>query len=161
MGLLVWIIADQPARPGNWTQVALPEQQIVVDADAETSNYAELVAASVEAAGGQGFVTEYVQEAVTTALEISDAPTRELVGTTGWVTRLYTRVDPVGPLELEDPAPVDPTFVLDETLAPIAQLHDLTQVENSPYWGAAFRPAFGFAPVALVLLARIRRRRAR
>lgn len=160
MGLLVWIIADQPARPSNWTQVALPEQQILVDDEAETTNYADLVAASVEAAGGQGFVTEYVQAAAVTALAINDEPTRELVGTTGWVTRLYTRIDPVGPLALEDPAPVDPTFVLDETIAPIAQLHDLTLVEDSPYWGGALRPVFGFAPVALVLLTRLRRRRA-
>lgn len=152
MGLLVWIIADRPAKPSNWTQVAVPEEQIVVDSNEETSNYADLVARTVDAAGGQAFVTEFVRDAAMTAIEINDAPTRELIGTTGWVTRLYTRVDP-GDIT------VDPVFVLDDTIAPVEPLHDLTRVENSPYWGAALRPVLGMSPVALVLLARLLRRR--
>lgn len=152
MSLVVWVIADAPAKPapGNWAQVAVPEASIVVD-DYE-SNYADLVAETVDGAGGgRAFVTEYVQPAATAAFEINDEPTSALVGTTGWVTRLYTRVDP------ED-VTSDPTFVLDDAVAPVAQLHDLTLVEG-PYWGAAFRPIASLAPVGLFVLARLLRRR--
>lgn len=151
MGLVVWIIADRPAVPRGWAQVVVPEAQIVVDADGdELSNYGSLVADAVDSvADGQGaFVTDYVQPAAVTFADLLDEPTAELVGTEGFVTRFYSRVDP------ED-ITADPQFELDASVAPIAQLHDLTQVENGPYWGAAFRPASGFAPFALVLLGRL------
>ena len=151
MGLVVWIIADSPAAPRNWAQVAVPEGQIV--ASEEGGNYQDLVADAVGGVGGgQAFVTEYVQRTTTTATSVYDVPTLEFLGTAGWVTRLYTRVSP------ED-LDVDPTFVLDDSIAPIAQLHDLTQIEGGVYWGAALRPVMGFAPVGLLLLARLLRRR--
>jgi hypothetical protein len=149
MGLVVWILADRPAVPRNWQRVLVPEARIVVEEDGDTvSNYGALVAEIVDAAeGGQAFVTEYIQPAAITAADILDEPTRELVGTEGFVTRLYSRVDP------ED-VTTDPTFTLDASAPLVPRLRDLTQVEGGQYWGAAFRPVHAFAPLALLLLGR-------
>lgn len=154
MGILVWIIADQPARPGpGWARVAVPEGRIIVDEENESSNYAALVETAVEAAPGHvGFVTEYVQQAGLTALRINDQGTAELLGTEGVVTRLYTQVDP-------DELVEDPVFQLDESLPTIDQIHDLTVVEDSPYYGAAWA-SWSLAPFGLFVLGRRLLRRA-
>ena len=106
MGLLVFVFGDERYNGANWPEVTIADDRIVWKANRwpVQTNWAALVARGVDEAGGQGWVTELAgaTEPIVTTLQNSAFQTPEdqaagtalleLIGDSGYVTRLYSRL---------------------------------------------------------------------
>ena len=117
MGIAVFILGDMRYGPANWPEVDVDDSRIVWRGDTwpMETNWAALVAQSVDEAGGRGFVTEYAgstasyldllrrstpsdpeqEEAILALLEIMEPHP--------YMSRLYTRLS-------AEEMTTDPTF---------------------------------------------------
>lgn len=106
MGILVFVLGDERYTPANWAEVEIDDDRIVWEPNTwpTRTNWTALVAQSVDAVGGEGFVTEaagptrpYLDLArngptpTPEAEEARDALV-SLLEDHPYLTRLYTRV---------------------------------------------------------------------
>jgi hypothetical protein len=120
MGMVVTILASQRYEPASWNEVALAEDDIVVDnIFGSGTNYASLVALRVDQAGGRAFVVERagssqtIADAVQARFDSMWEPDEQsiaarddltaLVQRRAYMTRFYTRVS-------AEEMTVDPVF---------------------------------------------------
>ncbi len=76
MSIVVFVLADQRFEGKNWENIEIDDDQITFDpisfGPSPTNNWAALVAQGVDAAGGQGWVTEYAGSSAPYAEPIRD-----------------------------------------------------------------------------------------
>ncbi|MBV70445.1 MAG: hypothetical protein CMH52_03765 [Myxococcales bacterium] len=109
MGVKVWILGDQKYGARNVPDIAIGDDEVVMDFNRWENNYLPLVARKVDAAGGKGFVTELAEptERLVEMVRDSVVPDRvgqegidardalaELLASKPYITRLYTRLSP-------------------------------------------------------------------
>jgi hypothetical protein len=106
MGVLVFVLADQRYAGANWPNIEIPDDKIKFRQDTWPlqTNWTALVARGVDAAGGQGWVTELAgsTQPILQALDNSFFATpedeeagmalRSLIGDATYVTRMYSRL---------------------------------------------------------------------
>lgn len=109
MGVKIWILGDRRYDVANMPAIDIDAADLRWDDWAWQSNYVPLVARSVDAAGGHGFITELATPTAPLAQRVRDSfvPDRagqagidsrdalaELLESQPYITRLYTRVSP-------------------------------------------------------------------
>lgn len=117
MAVMVWIYADQQAKPVNYAELAIPYQDLTFFGFGGGSNYRTLMGERANDYGGQAFITEYA--APTRELAVSHPLLQELSAKYPYVTRLNTVISP------EEMA-VDPIFDYDPQRKDISNIHDLS-----------------------------------
>lgn len=119
MGVKVWVLSDKRYGVANMPSVAINDDDLQFDPWTGQTNYVPLVARSVDAAGGHGFVTELATGTEGLAQQVRDSFVPDSAGEEGiaardaladllsskpYITRLYTRVSP-------EEMDIDPLFV--------------------------------------------------
>jgi MYXO-CTERM domain-containing protein len=106
MGILVFVLADRRFEPKSWPSVEVSNEHVIIDPATGRTNWAALVAQAVDAAGGQGFVTELAEptDQYVWLLEnsfVQDEEQQEaldallpLLQAHPYITRMYTRLSP-------------------------------------------------------------------
>lgn len=109
MGVKIWILGDKRYGVANMPALDIDEADLRWDDWAWQSNYVPLVARSVDAAGGHGFITELATPTAPLAQRVRDGFVPDRAGQAGidsrdaladllesqpYITRLYTRVSP-------------------------------------------------------------------
>lgn len=109
MGVKVWILGDKRYGPTNVPEVTVDDADLRWDDWQWQSNYVPLVARSVDAAGGHGFVVDMAMPTADLARQVRDSFVPDRAGQAGldsrdalatlleskpYITRLYTRVSP-------------------------------------------------------------------
>ena len=117
MAVMVWIYADQQARPVNYAELAIPYQDLTFFGFGGSSNYRTLMGERADEYGGQAFVTEYA--APTRELAVSHPLLQELSANYPYVTRLNTVISP-------EEMTVDPIFDYDPQRKDVSNIHDLS-----------------------------------
>ena len=134
MGLLVFVFGDERYNGANWPEVTIADDRIVWNANVwpMQTNWAALVARGVDEAGGQGWVTELAgaTEPIVTTLQNSAFQTPEdeaagtalleLIGDSGYVTRLYSRLS-------AEEMTSDPIFRRDDN-GDVSNVHMLSRI---------------------------------
>lgn len=97
--LSLWVVADQRYAPSNYANAVVDEADLIWDWQTSTSNYEEVFDATIQAAGGRAWITEYAEPLAGGELEArlrQDAAQEHglLAATTHYpfVTRLRTRM---------------------------------------------------------------------
>lgn len=86
--IVTWVFGESRAGPTNYENVEVPRDELYAESD-----YVPQMAAALDAAGGQGFVTEHASK--TEALNAFGDPVLEaLLEKHGYVTRLRSQLDP-------------------------------------------------------------------
>lgn len=123
MPVRVYVLADHRAVPESYLEVEINEAAI--DWLDEASNYPQVLAGAVDAAGGQAFVTEFAgttTSAVRSLDRVYDVDQGALLSYANrypYLTRMTTALS-------ADEMTVDPTFVLNPDLPMITNLHGAT-----------------------------------
>lgn len=109
MGVKIWILGDTRYNVANMPAIEVDDADLRWDDWAWQSNYVPLVARSVDAAGGHGFITELATPTAPLAQRVRESFVPDRVGQAGidsrdaladllesqpYITRLYTRVSP-------------------------------------------------------------------
>jgi hypothetical protein len=120
----VWLFADRQMAPENAERLVIPDDQVFVTNFSGRDNYTSLVDEAVDQVGGKGLVLEYAQP--TSALgPANSAVLAELRQRYPYLTRYYTRLSP-------EQMTFDPSFVPQDGLPDLSNVHDLTE-RISPY----------------------------
>lgn len=86
--IVTWVFGESRAGPNNYESVEVPRDELYAESD-----YVPQMAAALDAAGGQGFVTEFASK--TEVLNaFGDPALQALLDEHGYVTRLRSRLDP-------------------------------------------------------------------
>ena len=117
MAVMLWIYADQQARPVNYAELAIPYQDLTFFRFGGSSNYRTLMGERADEYGEQAFVTEYA--APTHKLSVTHPLLQELKANYPYVTRLNTVISP-------DDMTVDPIFDYDSQRKYVSNIHDLS-----------------------------------
>ena len=109
MGVKIWILGEKRYGVANMPNIDIDDADLRWDDWAWQSNYVPLVARSVDAAGGHGFITELATPTADLARRVRDSFVPDRAGQAGidsrdaladllesqpYITRLYTRVSP-------------------------------------------------------------------
>jgi hypothetical protein len=122
MGVLVWLLGNTQYESDNYTKLEIPDSDIQFFPFGG-SNYFTLRTQAIDNVGGQGFVTEFAGP--TSDLATVDEGLRALLNEYPYMTRMYTEISP-------EEMTVDPTFLYNESLPPLSNIHDLSNAP-SPY----------------------------
>ena len=114
MAVMLWIYADQQARPVNYAELAIPYQDLTFFGFGGSSNYRTLMGERADEYGEQAFVTEYA--APTHKLSVTHPLLQELKAN---YPRLNTVISP-------DEMTVDPIFDYDSQRKYVSNIHDLS-----------------------------------
>jgi hypothetical protein len=116
MGIIVWLLGEGRATTANFSNPTLAPGDFRFD-DFLRNNYRTVVSRTVDAAGGQAFITEYA--APTSELQVFDEETEAILADYDWITRMYTTISP-------EEMTSDPVFTFNPNLPAVSNIIDLS-----------------------------------
>ncbi len=120
MQVVAWFFGSAQATPTNYTRIVVEDEDVNFFFPFG-HNYWQVMQDQVDAENGLAFVTEYAQPTGTMAF--THPLLAQLDSDYAYLTRLNTFMDP-------EQMTVDPMFEYDETLAPINNIHDLSETHK-------------------------------